>query len=71
VALTIAGMPSSFETPKFSPSSVTPATNGSITSTLSLEAKGGTTPGTYTLTVTGKSGSTAVNTTITLTVTAK
>jgi hypothetical protein len=71
VALTITGMPASFETPKFSPSSVTPAANGSITSSLSLEAKGGTTPGTYTLTVTGKSGSTTVNTTITLTITAK
>jgi hypothetical protein len=71
VALTIAGMPSPFETPKFSPKSVTPAANGSVTSSLSLQAKGSTPPGTYTLTVTGKSGSTAVNTTITLTVTAK
>lgn len=71
VALTITGMPSSFETPKFSASPVTPVANGSATSTLTLKAKGGTTPGTYTLTVTGTSGSTVVSTTITLTVTAK
>jgi len=71
VALTIAGMPSPFATPKFSAKSVTPAANGSATSSLSLEAKGSTAPGTYTLTVTGKSGPTVVSVPITLTVTAK
>ncbi len=71
VALTIAGMPTPFATPKFTPSSVTPAANGSITSSLSLEPKGSTAPGTYTLTVTGKSGPTVVSVPITLTVTAK
>jgi hypothetical protein len=50
---------------------VTPAANGSTTSSLSLGAKGSTPPGTYTLTVTGTSGSIVVNTTIALTVTAK
>jgi MBG domain (YGX type) len=71
VGLSITGLPSPFETPRFTVNPATPAADGTVASTLTLEAKGATPPGTYTLTITGTSGSTVASTPITLTVTAK
>jgi hypothetical protein len=50
---------------------VTPAANGSVTTSLSLQAKGSTPPGTYTLKVSGASGQISTSVPITLTITAK
>ena len=69
VALSVSGLPSGV-TASFSPSSVTPSANGSVTSTLTLTASSSAATGTVTLTIKGTSGSLSATTTIALTVTA-
>ncbi len=66
VALSVSGVPSG-TTASFSPTPVTPAANGSATSTLTLHA--GTTRGTFTLTIAGTSGSLAHSAKVTLRIT--
>ncbi|MGA2351807.1 MAG: protease pro-enzyme activation domain-containing protein [Terracidiphilus sp.] len=67
-ALTATGLPTGV-TAVFSPSSVTPAANGSATSTLTLTASSTATVGAATVTVTGTSGTLVNSTTLALTVT--
>jgi hypothetical protein len=67
--LSATGLPSGV-TAAFSTNPVTPAANGSATSTLSLTASSGASAGTATVTVTGTSGSLTATTTIALTVSA-
>jgi subtilase family serine protease len=67
--LSATGLPSGV-TAAFSTNPVTPAANGSATSTLTLTASSSATVGTATVTITGTSGSTSHSTTITLTVNA-
>jgi methionine-rich copper-binding protein CopC len=67
-ALSASGLPSGV-TAVFSPTSVTPPANSSVTSTLTLTASGTATTGTSTVIVTGTSGSLVHSTNITLTVT--
>ena len=69
VALSVSGLPSGV-TASFSPSSVTPSANGSVTSTVTLTASSSAATGTVTLTVKGTSGSLSATSTIALTVTA-
>jgi len=69
VALSVTGCPAN-TTCSLSPQSVTPASGGSVSSTLTVTTTAGTAPGTYTLTVTGMdtlTGATHV-TTVTLNV---
>jgi kumamolisin len=67
-SLTATGLPTGV-TAVFSPSSVTPAANGSATSTLTLTASSTATVGGATVTVTGTSGTLVNSTTLALTVT--
>jgi subtilase family serine protease len=67
--LSATGLPSGV-TAAFSTNPVTPAANGSATSTLTLTASSTATVGTATVTITGTSGSTTHSTTIALTVNA-
>jgi len=66
-SLSIAGLPAGV-TASFSPSFVTPSSNGSATTTLTLTAGATATAGTVTVTVTGVSGSLSQSATIALTV---
>ena len=65
--LSATGLPSGV-TAAFSTNPVTPAANGSVTSTLTLTASAAATVGTATVTITGTSGSLTHSTTIALTV---
>jgi len=67
--LSASGLPSGV-TASFSTNPVTPAANGSATSTLTLTASSTATTGAATVTITGTSGSTSHSTTIALTVNA-
>jgi subtilase family serine protease len=67
--LSATGLPTGV-TAAFSTNPVTPAANGSVTSTLTLTASASATVGAATVTVTGTSGSTTHSTTIALTVNA-
>jgi subtilase family serine protease len=67
--LSATGLPSGV-TAAFSTNPVTPAANGTATSTLTLTASSSATVGAATVTITGTSGSTAHSTTIALTVSA-
>jgi len=67
--LSASGLPSGV-TAAFSTNPVTPAANGSATSTLTLTASSSATVGAATITITGTSGSTTHSTTIALTVNA-
>jgi subtilase family serine protease len=67
--LSASGLPSGV-TATFSTNPVTPAANGTATSTLTLTASSSATVGTATITITGTSGSTTHSTTIALTVNA-
>jgi kumamolisin len=69
VTLTATGLPTGV-TAAFSTNPVTPAANGSVTSTLTLTASSTATAGAATVTVTGTSGSLSHSATIALTVTA-
>jgi uncharacterized membrane protein len=68
VSLSASGLPSGV-TASFSSNPVTPPSNGSAASTLTLTASSSATTGTATVTVTGTSGSTTHNATISLTIT--
>ena len=68
VSLTASGAPTGV-TLTLVPTSVTPASGGFATSTLTVAANATATLGSYTLTITGKSGSLTHNATISLTVT--
>ncbi len=67
--LSASGLPSGV-TAAFSTNPVTPAANGTVTSTLTLTASATATTGAATVTITGTSGSTSHSTTIALTVNA-
>jgi len=69
VTLNATGLPTGV-TATFSPNPVTPAADGSVTSTLTLTASSSATTGTSTVTITGTSGSLTATTTLALTITA-
>src|SRR5262249_12843771 len=68
-SLSASGLPSGV-TASFAPTSVTPAANGSATSTLTLTAASTATTGSATVTITGTSGSTTHTATLALTINA-
>src|SRR6185295_8581628 len=65
--LSATGLPSGV-TASFAPASVTPPANGSVTSTLTLNAASTATTGTTSITITGTVGTTTRSTTLSLTV---
>jgi chitinase len=67
VSLNVSGLPSGV-TASFSPSSVTPSADGSVTSTLTLTASSSATAGTAAVTITGSNGSLSAGTSVSLTV---